>query len=1053
MVAAGNRGPSRNPVDPSQIPDEFYGLKDENLVLKRRVNDQDEKTKQLITKVQRLTEDLRRAKEPTGIDASRPAAAATRASINRREAAEVDSMVADLRDQLRNLAKDNSQLKNKMNFFKSLHEAESRKGMRYDHIPPRINSGVKKLHPALTVRGRTRDRGADSSVISGGDDHVCPTEDVAKLEEIVTMLRGKLVDAERDAENARAENKRLLDARESQDQQHDIDKLTYQRTVADLQKRLHEAQSKTDALDEKNRGLTESYNDALHTVETLTEDLKEERRRRAEIEARIGLSDGTAKRIEELKIIITDLRVEKKLLEDEQARLLAAQFSTQQEDEWDAERKKSQLSITDLEKRLADSLREAVDLHALVNELRGQLTAALNEKRQAEIETYNVRHELDELKRAIAFLVKDSVDGKVDWDMVRDAVDLWRKRNGGNIPGRADDLEAEKRLLQDLRIQYARCIEDLERTKKLLALQEEINKDYKSEIKQLMARLEALKNEYEMRIEENCRLLDLRANRIAVLEAQLKNFAYGPGIIVPDLDDDDNVKLEMGQNLITISMNAALITPEGYDLLDRLHARALPTTAAGNVTTTMMAKRSRETFTTFLYFDFFDHETAVSPVMKGVCPGYAFRAKYKLFIDDFCLMYLQSQPVVVYLCRSDGLDFVEIAKCTIRFRDLTTATRTDAMQYYGDLVSTHDHKTIVGRLDYTLGVRLPMAQSIRAFKERTVALNLMSVGDGGIDSGNRFGSRGAVNELIVSVDKCTNLDVATRREALGDNCGDPAVYLAFKVLNHDHVVTNTVKGTPDPVFDYLRTFRMNMNADTDRRLRTSVLSIIVLDDSDHDYMYGTVKIPLNDLALGQPIEGQFGVVDADGKMAGHLHMRITWEKPYKLDVTPMVSHLEDAPTAAEFRVEERIKPHSPEEKEKVVKVPGSPTMHPPLPKPLSKGELLPKRRRGKHFAPSLSSSVGDLGAASPGEALSRRESSARLSPETADQATGSSAWSEGGDDSASELAVDFSMEDIQPKQEEQGKDSDQESAPSSLSPSHHSQSPPVRESHAVDDGR
>lgn len=50
----------------------------------------------------------------------------------------------------------------------------------------------------------------------------------------------------------------------------------------------------------------------------------------------------------------------------------------------------------------------------------------------------------------------------------------------------------------DLRIQYARCVEDLEKTKKLLQLQERINKDYKIEVQHLSQKLEATKNEYGM---------------------------------------------------------------------------------------------------------------------------------------------------------------------------------------------------------------------------------------------------------------------------------------------------------------------------------------------------------------------------------------------------------------------------------------------------------------------------------------------------------------------------------------------------------------------------
>ncbi|KAJ3153397.1 hypothetical protein HDU86_005227 [Geranomyces michiganensis] len=405
--------------DPNQIPEEMYALKDENLDLKRRINEQDEKTKQLVTKVQRLTDDLKRAKDfPARDGTSRPVAAATRAVISRREAAEVDDMVDDLRQQLRNLSKDNSQLRNKMNFFKSLHEAETRKDY----------SNLK--HLKLLVARRVKDAKTEAPA---KEDHVYPSEDVAKLEELVNMLRAKLLDAERDLECCKTENQGLRDAVAGQEQQNDIDRLTHQRTIADLQKRLQETYAKGESLNEKNRGLTESYDDAMHTVESLTADLKEERRRRAEIEARLGSGESSLKRIEELNIIIDDLRAEKKLLEDEQSRLLTAQFSTQHEEEWELERTRLQRTIQDLESRLSVSLKEAISLHSQVNDLRDQLAALTSEKRSAEANMYNLQHELEEMKRAIAFLVADSPNGIVDWGMVRDAVTLWKTRKAGDL--------------------------------------------------------------------------------------------------------------------------------------------------------------------------------------------------------------------------------------------------------------------------------------------------------------------------------------------------------------------------------------------------------------------------------------------------------------------------------------------------------------------------------------------------------------------------------------------------------------------------------------------
>ena len=58
--------------------------------------------------------------------------------FSKKEEIEAYALIDDLRAQVKDLSKSNSGLKNKLNFFKTLHEAETRKRTPYDHIPPRV---------------------------------------------------------------------------------------------------------------------------------------------------------------------------------------------------------------------------------------------------------------------------------------------------------------------------------------------------------------------------------------------------------------------------------------------------------------------------------------------------------------------------------------------------------------------------------------------------------------------------------------------------------------------------------------------------------------------------------------------------------------------------------------------------------------------------------------------------------------------------------------------------------------------------------------------------
>jgi predicted RNase H-like nuclease (RuvC/YqgF family) len=77
-----------------------------------------------------------------------------------KEDRETETLLDELRNQVQTVSQQNSSLRNKVHYFKTLHEAESRKRTPYGHIPPRINSvslfnvGQIKTTQTITQYGR-----------------------------------------------------------------------------------------------------------------------------------------------------------------------------------------------------------------------------------------------------------------------------------------------------------------------------------------------------------------------------------------------------------------------------------------------------------------------------------------------------------------------------------------------------------------------------------------------------------------------------------------------------------------------------------------------------------------------------------------------------------------------------------------------------------------------------------------------------------------------------------------------------------------------------------
>ena len=88
----------------------------------------------MLVKIQKLTSELNKQRKTKSSE---------RVSV--KEEKETNEFIDELKLQLQHLSQSNSTLKTKVHFFKTLHEAETRKRTPYSHIPPRVES-VKEIH-------------------------------------------------------------------------------------------------------------------------------------------------------------------------------------------------------------------------------------------------------------------------------------------------------------------------------------------------------------------------------------------------------------------------------------------------------------------------------------------------------------------------------------------------------------------------------------------------------------------------------------------------------------------------------------------------------------------------------------------------------------------------------------------------------------------------------------------------------------------------------------------------------------------------------------------
>lgn len=205
----------------------------------------------------------------------------------------------------------------------------------------------------------------------------------------------------------------------------------------------------------------------------------------------------------------------------------------------------------------------------------------------------------------------------------------------------ADPTEQESSNMVALRADYLASVRDLDKAKQLLAVQESINSDYKRDLQQLRTKWDNVRVEYDTRVSELSRLLDIRQTRILRLERQLKSTLYGKrsADARADGDNSDDEDNEDGSD----STPALLVT------LASLHLKR-----AASINSVY-----------FVTSDFYTFDTVVSPLGMGVNAQFNFAVRFPLVLEHATLAYLHRHSFNVDLWELRGSTTEALGRCCI----------------------------------------------------------------------------------------------------------------------------------------------------------------------------------------------------------------------------------------------------------------------------------------------------------------------------------------------------------------------------------------------------
>uniref|UniRef100_A0A4W3JJA7 RPGRIP1 like n=1 Tax=Callorhinchus milii TaxID=7868 RepID=A0A4W3JJA7_CALMI len=873
-------------ISREELEDRFLRLHDENFLLKQHARKQEDKIKRMATKLIRLVTDRKRSELESG--------GTKRVGRD----IEMEEMIEELQEKVCELEKQNEGLRNRLVACKQQLQVQGRRQTPYNYVQSRINTGLRKVNEVASMQENLK-RGIRvqdpepaakyTQTIQPRYGHSLLEEaraEIRNLENVIESYKTQMEEMEQSAEILREQIKKkeqgyeesLLQLREHQATgqriaiRDNVEMIRLQKQFAEKATAFTVMEGKLLQIQENQRTMKASHDAFMNKVDELNTQLKEERCKCLCLEKQLHSASFSRRITEELQERVTDLQKEKDLLKENYDKLFNSAFDMTHEQQWKLKEQQLKLQIAQLETALKSDLADKNEILDKIKLEREQNERLSQENKELQLHYLQHKQQLDELKDRMKFFTKES---DIDVAELSEALMLIKVRNNqkkGNLEfleKLEDDINKDlERSMRELQARHAETVQELEKTRNMLIMQYKINKDYQSEVDTVTRKMEDNKREYEMKLDQYAQLLDIRADRIRKLEAQLKDIAYGtkqfkfkPEITADDKVDefDETIHLERGENLFEIHINTLIFSPEALQAF------------------------SEQEPATFCTFAFYDYELQSTPVVHGLQPVYDFTSQYIVRVDDFFLQYLQKNTVKLELQFTFGTDYETIAVCQLRMHEILEKNG----RIFGttNLVGIRGDVKDYGTLEYWIRLRVPMDQAIRLYKERTKALGyivsnlkaddktpevptISQINTSPLADGN-------LNELYITIKFCSNLQTERRN-------GQPSPYVVYKFFDFADHDTSIIPNTNEPQFDDHFSFPVPMNADLDKYLKSESLHIYVFDDEEPDntFYLGKANVPLISLAHDKYITGTFELRNSEGQANGTVNVVLKWQNSY-----------------------------------------------------------------------------------------------------------------------------------------------------------------------------
>ena len=702
--------------------------------------------------------------------------------------------------------------------------------------------------------------------------------------------------------------------------------IEYSENIRDKNLKLSELSLQLDKLKEKfesNEKILQLTNKSLNEY---TEKYTIERNKNRELENQLQLQRSNLEKLNEYATLIEEYKKKEELMEQKIMDLCENPFIKQinERDNTYANLRETQIALSEAQRRLKLDNDKIIDLERQLRELNEKYNKVIQERDQFRED--GMRYKIDKEEREKQGREFDAIFnrinqfGEVDSNyekiinllkgqLTKDAkgnnwenIDFLEKMD--EFPDNKEELIKE---IQRLKIEKGVLGQELEKTKNILTIQQQLNDDIKkkqdAESKLYIKQINSLKDKLR-------RLTELVDRRNLPPDFDL-NIIYGKeNIPSQKIIDKDEYNIDLNNKSVYTSITGFSKDSEEIFAIDENCLDLYITSANFDVESVQNRLGLQiDNLKSFISVDFYIHETQVSNLMTGQKPNYNFQLSYNVTVDDNFLMYLQDDSILIelYYLKNNTQTIFANGKINLnQLIQIESDPKTRVVHGYIEMFCIDDSSIKICDIKYKMRMRNSILEKIKLINEKNeIFKNLDPINEANMKIMGDLNLRQPLSNIMAMYDKDNinnkvyNIKIIISKGENLQNLGPSRrinPYLYYRFYKQNEHFSNIMTG-PDPLFDDIETYTCVYNGNFHEYLDKECLNIYVFDNSiklkvdtdgkevemirnnnDTD-LIGICKVQLRGLILNNKIEGKYAVLNEEGNTTmGYLSVNIVAEE-------------------------------------------------------------------------------------------------------------------------------------------------------------------------------